>query len=75
MQLQIVTRKTDDGVEASVPSIRECESWAATEDEAIDNLLDRVRFVLHLKEGFRHKLDISRREGDETWYALVLPDR
>jgi hypothetical protein len=75
MHLQIVTRRTLDGVDASVPSIRECETWAATEDEALDKLLELVRYFLQLKPGFKHGLDRSRREGDETYYTLVVPER
>ena len=73
MQLQIVTRRTLDGIEASVPSIRECETWGSTEEEALAKLLDLLRYFLQLKEGFSHRPDRSRREGDETYYTLVVP--
>jgi hypothetical protein len=75
MQLRIVTRKTGDGVDASVPSIRECETWARTEDEALAILLERIGYFLQLPEHFRHSLDRQHRGDGETWYALSIPDR
>lgn len=73
-QLSIVTRGTIDGVEAAVPSIRECETWGPTEDEALSRLLERVAFFLHLPNGFRHTLDRSRKEEGETHYVLIIRD-
>ena len=74
MHLRVVTRKLLDGVEAEIPSIRECESWAKTEEEALANLFERLAFFLHKPKNFRHTLDISRKEDGETWFTLVIPD-
>ena len=73
MHLQVITRKTFEGVDASVPSIRECETWAKTEDEALAKLLERLAFFLNLPTGFKHNLDLARKEEDHTVYTLVLP--
>ena len=71
----IVTRKTYEGVDAFVPSIKECESWARTEDEAIEALLERLAFFLDRKPGFRYELDFMRREEGERYYKLIVPDK
>jgi hypothetical protein len=73
MHLRIVTRRAIEGIEACVPSIRECETWAKTEEEALAGLLERIAFFLNLPANFKHKLDLSRREEGETFYTLVLP--
>lgn len=75
MQLRIVTRNTCDGVDASAPSIRECETWARTEDVALERLLERIGYFLQLTEHYRHSLDRQHRENGETWYTLSIPDR
>jgi hypothetical protein len=74
MQFQIVAQRELDGVEASVPSIRECSAWARTEDEALDLLLERVAYFLNLPPRFKHSLDRSRVEAGATYYTLVLRD-
>ena len=48
MQFQVVTEKTFVGLNLSLPSIRECETWGKTEDEALEKLLERVRYFLDL---------------------------
>ncbi|MBI5648585.1 MAG: hypothetical protein HY962_16765 [Ignavibacteriae bacterium] len=75
MQFQVVIRKTYEGFDAAVPSIRECDSWAHTEDEAIERLLERVRFFLNLEAGRKHSLDVLRKEDGETYYTLTIRDR
>lgn len=71
-QFTIVIEKTITGVDASVPSIRECETWAATEDEAISSLLERLAFFLHRDPGFRHILDFMREEDGKRYYKLIV---
>jgi tRNA A37 threonylcarbamoyltransferase TsaD len=71
-QFTIVIEKTITGVDASVPSIRECETWAATEDDAIASLLDRLAFFLQLQPGFRHLLDFMREEDGKRYYKLMV---
>lgn len=73
-QFQIVTRKTFEGVDASIPSIRECDTWAKTEDEALENLIERLRYFLSLPEKAKYILDKSRKEGDETFYTIILKE-
>ena len=71
-QFTVVVEKGIDGVDASVPSIRECESWAATEEEAVHSLLERVAFFLRINPGFKHDLDYMRREDGKKYYKLII---
>jgi predicted RNase H-like HicB family nuclease len=71
-QFQVITRKSYDGVDASLPSIRECESWGKTEEEAIERLMERVAFFLRLPARFRHTLDRARVEDGTTYYSLIV---
>jgi hypothetical protein len=73
-QFQAVTRKTYEGVDASVPSIRECETWAKTEDAAIDSLIERLKYFLSVPDDVKVILDKSRREGVETFYTIMIED-
>lgn len=71
-QFQVTVRKVWDGVEAAVPSIRECEAWGKTEEEALERLLERFAFFLHLPARFKHVLDRSRVEDAVTYYSLIV---
>ena len=72
MQFQVTTEKTYDGIDAKIPSIRECQSWGKTEDEALANLFERAAFFLKLPARFKHILDRSRVEDGITYYTLVI---
>ena len=72
LQFTIVVEKRFDGVDASIPSIRECEAWAATEEDALAALHDRLAFFLQRETGFRHDLDFMRREDGKTFYKLII---
>ncbi len=71
-QFTIVIEKSDTGVDASVPSIRECESWAATEDDAITAILDRLAYFIHRESGFKHILDFTREEDGKRYYKVIV---
>ncbi len=74
MQFKVTVVRETDGVEASIPSIRECSAWAPSEDEALDLLMERVAFFLGLPARFKHSLDRSRVEDDTTYFTLVVRD-
>jgi hypothetical protein len=71
-QFTVLLERGIDGVEASVPSIRECATWAPTEDEALAALVDRLAYFLRREGGFRHEFDYMRREDEKTWYKLII---
>ncbi|MBN1447814.1 MAG: hypothetical protein JXA28_07770 [Bacteroidetes bacterium] len=72
LQFTVVVEKCIDGVDASIPSIRECEAWAANEDDALAALHERLAFFLRREPGFRHDLDFTRREAEKTYYKLIV---
>lgn len=72
LQFTVVVEKSIEGVEASIPSIRECESWAKDEDRALEELLERLAFFIGKKAGFKHDLDFMRREDGLTYYKLII---
>lgn len=72
LQFTVVTEKSSDGVDAWIPTIKECETWAHDEDAAFDALLDRLAFFLRRDPGFKHDIDFMRREGGKTYYKLIL---
>lgn len=71
-QFTVVVEKHFDGVDVSIPSIKECEAWASDEDAAIVSLLERLAFFLHRTPGFKHDLDFMRREEGKTFYKLII---
>lgn len=71
-QFTILVEKGIDGVDACVPSIRECATWAATEDAALEALVERLAYFLRREEGFKHHIDYMRREDGKTWYKLII---
>ena len=72
LQFTVVTEKSSDGVDAWIPTIKECGSWAHDEDSAFDALLDRLAFFLQREPGFKHDIDFMRREEGKTYYKLII---
>ncbi len=71
MILDIVIEKTNDGFNADVPSLRECDTWAHDEETVINNILGRVSYFLRIDQKL-FKLDKARRENNFTIYKLVI---
>ena len=71
-QFTVLVERGLDGVDASIPSIRECETCAPTEDEALAFLVERLAYFLRREHGFKHHIDYMRREDDKTWYKLII---
>ncbi|MCJ7555257.1 MAG: hypothetical protein MUO34_15405 [Ignavibacteriaceae bacterium] len=71
MILDIVIEKTNDGFNADVPSLRECDTWAHDEETVINNILERVSYFLRIDQKL-FKLDKARRENNFTIYKLVI---
>jgi predicted RNase H-like HicB family nuclease len=72
LQFTLVVEKTIEGFDASIPSIRECETWAKDEDNAITSLLERLAFFLNREVGFKYDLDFMRREDGLRYYKLII---
>ena len=72
MVLDLVVKKTDDGVTAEIPSISGCECWAHEEDEAIEKALELLRFYNNLESDVEIKVDKARGSKVKTIYKLVF---
>ncbi len=72
LQFTVLVEKGIDGIDASIPSIRECATWASTEDRALNALIDRLAFFLHRNPDFKYHLDYMRREDEKTFYKLII---
>lgn len=72
LQFTVIVEKGIDGIDASIPSIRECATWARTEEEALSALVDRLAYFLNRESGFKHVIDYMRREEAKTYYKLII---
>lgn len=64
--------QTDDGFTAEVPSIKGCESWAHSEEEAINKTVELLRYYLHSSSNQKMIIDRARKEHPLTVYKLVF---
>jgi hypothetical protein len=71
-QFTVVVERGIDGVDASIPSIRECETWAKDEQTALQLLAERLAFFLDRTPDFKHDFDFMRREEGKTYYKLII---
>ena len=70
--LDLHVTQTDDGFTAEVPSIKGCESWAHSEEEAINKTIELLRFYLHSPAEKKMIIDKARKENNLTVYKLVF---
>ena len=64
--------QTDDGFTAEVPSIKGCESWAHSEEEAINKTVELLKYYLHSSSNQKMIIDRARKEHPLTVYKLVF---
>lgn len=72
MVLDLIVTKTDDGVTAEVPSIKGCESWAHSEEEAISKTLELFRFYIQRGDELKIVVDLARKEGRVLVYKIIF---
>lgn len=72
MVLDLVIHSGDDGFNAEIPSIKGCESWAHTEDEVIEKIVDLVRFYLKLGPTHIIEIDFGRRNRNKKVLKLLI---
>ena len=63
---------TGDGFTAEVPSINGCESWAHSDDEAITNVIELVRFYTNLQDESEIIIDRARKNKNKIVYKLIF---
>jgi len=64
--------QTDDGFTAEVPSIKGCESWAHSEEEAINKTIELLKYYLQSSSNQKMIIDRARKEHPLTVYKLVF---
>ena len=72
MVLDLIVKFDLDGFTSEIPSINGCESWAANEEEAIDNVVELLRFYLDLSGDTEIIIDKARRSSKRAIYKLVF---
>ncbi|NLT52202.1 MAG: hypothetical protein GXX85_14960 [Ignavibacteria bacterium] len=72
MVLTMIVKHSDDGFTAEVPSVKGCESWAHSKDDAINNVLELVSFYLKLSDKIKIDVEISNKKKDSTIYKLLI---
>ncbi len=72
MVIDLVVIIEEDGFSAEVPSLKGCESWAHSEDEAITNAVELTRFYANINEDIEIKVDLARRSKKKKVYKLIF---
>lgn len=72
MVIDLVVTTEEDGFGAEVPSLKGCESWAHSEDEAITNVVELTRFYANIDAGIEIKVDLARRSKKKRVYKLIF---
>lgn len=72
MVLDLILHKTDDGYTAEIPSLKGCETWAHTEETAIDKIIEIAMFYLQLESRKDIRIDKARSSRNKVVYKLVF---
>ena len=72
MILTIIVEKTDDGFEADIASIKGCDAWAPSEEEALEKVTSSVKYYLSLPENTKFKLDKTKDNFRVKVYKLIF---
>lgn len=72
MVIDLVVTIEEDGFSAEVPSLKGCESWAHSEDEAITNAVELTRYYTNLHEEVEIKVDLARKSKLKKVYKLIF---
>jgi predicted RNase H-like HicB family nuclease len=62
----------EDGFTSVIPSIKGCESWASSEEDAIINAVELLRFYLDLPADTEIIVDKARRSKKKVTYKLIF---
>lgn len=72
MVLDLIISKNMDGFSAEIPSVKGCETWSKTEDDAINKSIELVSYYLGIIDQKKIKADRARIEEDKIIYKLIL---
>jgi len=70
--LDLIIIDTGDGFSSDIPSIKGCDSWAHSEDDAISKTLDLLRFYIQVDSAIKIKTDLARKEGNTKIYKVIF---
>ncbi|MCF6270146.1 MAG: hypothetical protein L3J41_10570 [Melioribacteraceae bacterium] len=72
MVIDLIVTIEEDGYSAEVPSLKGCESWAHSEDEAIANTIELTRFYANIDADIEIKIDLARRSKKKKVYKIIF---
>ncbi len=72
MVLNLYVTQSDDGFTAEVPSLKGCESWAHTEDEAIEKTIELLKYYLKADNSLKISIDRANKKHPLTIYKLIF---
>lgn len=72
MVIDMIVTDTEDGFTAEVPSLKGCETWAHSDDEAITNAVELVRYYINLDEETEIIIDRARKNRNRIVYKLIF---
>ncbi|MEN8193102.1 MAG: hypothetical protein ABFS12_09825 [Bacteroidota bacterium] len=72
MVIDMVVTNTGDGFTAEVPSLKGCESWAHSDDEAITKVIELVRYYTNLKNESEIIIDRARKSKNKIVYKIIF---
>ena len=72
MVIDMIVTDTGDGFTAEVPSLKGCESWAHSDDEAITNVVELFRYYINLDDDTEIIIDRARKNRNNIVYKLIF---
>ncbi len=72
MILDLIVHFDLDGFTSEIPSLKGVESWAKTEDESIENVIEQLQFYFNISDKKEIKIDLARKESKKNIYKIVL---
>jgi len=70
--IDMIVTDTGDGFTAEVPSLKGCESWAHSDDEAITNVVELFRYYINLDDETEIIIDRARKNRNNIVYKLIF---
>lgn len=72
MILDLLVKKEVDGYSAEIPSLNGMESWAHSEEEAIEKIIDLLTFYFNIPDKKEIVIDRVSKHGNELRYKVIF---
>lgn len=72
MIIDLIVKKEHDGFTAYVPSLKGCDSWAHSEDDALIKALELAAYYLSIDDPSELKIDKARVQQNKSIYKLIF---